>query len=106
METTKDIPDDAPDNDVVRRKRLEALEKLSRRAAAGQFDATFRVYEARKRALREAASDLASWQETSYLLRSPANAERLMAAVTRDQAGHPGVVRTVEELEALANPSL
>ncbi|WBP87223.1 type II toxin-antitoxin system prevent-host-death family antitoxin [Kitasatospora cathayae] len=101
METTKDMADDA----VVRRKRLEALEKLSRRAAAGQFEPTIRVHEACKRALREAASGLASWQEADYLLRSPANAERLTAAVARDGADRPGVARAVEEPEALADPS-
>lgn len=30
--------------------------------------------------------DYAAWQETNYLLRSPANARRLMEAVARDQA--------------------
>lgn len=30
------------------------------------------------------AEDYDSWQETVYLLRSPANAQRLMEAVTRD----------------------
>ncbi|MER7670453.1 type II toxin-antitoxin system prevent-host-death family antitoxin [Kitasatospora sp. NPDC096128] len=48
------------------------------------------------------AEDYDSWQETIYLLRSPANARRLMEAVARDKAGHPGVTRTLEELEALA----
>ncbi|MFF4922277.1 MULTISPECIES: type II toxin-antitoxin system Phd/YefM family antitoxin [unclassified Kitasatospora] len=48
------------------------------------------------------AEDYDSWQETIYLLRSPANAQRLMEAVARDRAGHPGVTRTMEELEALA----
>ncbi|MFE2104256.1 type II toxin-antitoxin system Phd/YefM family antitoxin [Kitasatospora sp. NPDC059463] len=48
------------------------------------------------------AEDYDSWQETIYLLRSPANAQRLMAAVARDRAGDPGVTRTMEELEALA----
>jgi antitoxin YefM len=48
------------------------------------------------------AEDFDSWQETIYLLRSPANARRLMEAVARDRAGHSSVVRTMEELEALA----
>ena len=37
-----------------------------------------------------------------YLLRSPANARRLMEAVARDKAGQAAVVKTMEELEALA----
>ena len=34
-----------------------------------------------------AAEELASLQETAHLLRSPKNAERLLAALTRAQAG-------------------
>ena len=48
------------------------------------------------------ADDFDSWQETIYLLRSPANARRLMEAVARDKAGQGDVVKTVEELQALA----
>jgi antitoxin YefM len=48
------------------------------------------------------SADFDSWQETIYLLRSPANARRLMEAVARDKAGQPVVVTTTEELEALA----
>ena len=48
------------------------------------------------------ADDFDSWQETIYLLRSPANARRLMEAVARDKAGQPSVVKTMEELQALA----
>jgi antitoxin YefM len=48
------------------------------------------------------ADDFDSWQETIYLLRSPANARRLMEAVARDRAGQAGVVKTAEELAALA----
>lgn len=48
------------------------------------------------------AADFDSWQETIYLLRSPANARRLMEAVARDKAGQAAVVKTMEELEALA----
>ncbi|MER7583431.1 type II toxin-antitoxin system prevent-host-death family antitoxin [Kitasatospora sp. NPDC097691] len=47
------------------------------------------------------AEDYDSWQETIHLLRSPANAQRLMAAVARDKAGQAGVSRTMEELESL-----
>jgi antitoxin YefM len=48
------------------------------------------------------AQDFDSWQETIYLLRSPVNARRLMEAVARDKAGQAAVVKTMEELEALA----
>ena len=48
------------------------------------------------------AADFDSWQETIYLLRSPANARRLMEAVARDKSHQPAVVKTVEELQALA----
>jgi antitoxin YefM len=50
-----------------------------------------------------AAADFDSWQETIYLLRSPANARRLMEAVERDKSGGRGtVVKTLEELQDLA----
>ena len=48
------------------------------------------------------AADFDSWQETIYLLRSPANAQRLMEAVARDKAGRADVVKTMEELQTLA----
>jgi antitoxin YefM len=48
------------------------------------------------------AEDYESWQETVYLLRSPANARRLMEAVARDRAGAATIVKTMEELEDLA----
>jgi antitoxin YefM len=48
------------------------------------------------------ASDFDSWQETIYLLRSPANARRLMEAVARDKSGQGDVAKTMEELAALA----
>jgi antitoxin YefM len=48
------------------------------------------------------AEDFDSWQETIYLLRSPANAKRLMDAVARDRAGRSTVAKTVEELQDLA----
>ena len=48
------------------------------------------------------AADFDSWQETIYLLRSPANARRLMEAVARDKSGQADLVKTMEELEALA----
>lgn len=49
------------------------------------------------------AADYDSWQETVYLLRSPENARRLMAAVARDQAAaQPHRTTTIEELRELA----
>jgi antitoxin YefM len=48
------------------------------------------------------AEDYAAWQETIYLLRSPANARRLMEAVARDQAGQPVITKSLEELQELA----
>ena len=49
------------------------------------------------------ASDFDSWQETIYLLRSPANARRLMEALERDKSSGRGiVVKTLEELQDLA----
>lgn len=48
------------------------------------------------------ADDYDSWQETIYLLRSPANARRLMEAVARDRTGGAGIAKTMEELESVA----
>jgi antitoxin YefM len=48
------------------------------------------------------AEDYDSWQETIYLLRSPANARRLMEAIARDKESRPVVAKTMEELEELA----
>jgi antitoxin YefM len=48
------------------------------------------------------ADDFDSWQETIYLLRSPANALRLMEAVSRDKSGRASLAKTMEELRALA----
>jgi antitoxin YefM len=47
------------------------------------------------------AEDFDSWEETVYLLRSPANARRLMEAVARDRAGLAGVAKAMDELKAL-----
>ena len=44
-----------------------------------------------------AASELSSLTETAYLLRSPENAERLLAALARARAGE-GKPMTVEQL--------
>ncbi|MCX4880460.1 MULTISPECIES: type II toxin-antitoxin system Phd/YefM family antitoxin [unclassified Streptomyces] len=48
------------------------------------------------------ADDYDAWQETVYLLRSPANARRLMEAVARDRAGEAGVTKSIDELRDLA----
>lgn len=48
------------------------------------------------------ANDYDSWQETVYLLRSPENARRLMEAVARDKAGHPGSTKSIDELREMA----
>lgn len=48
------------------------------------------------------AEDFDSWRETIYLLRSPANARRLMEAVARDKSREASVTKTMEELRALA----
>lgn len=48
--TKKDTINGALADYVQRLKRLEALEKLSRRAALGEFEPTLRAYTARKRA--------------------------------------------------------
>lgn len=44
-----------------------------------------------------AASDLSSWMETDYLLRSPKNAERLRKAIAQVEAGE-GIAMDVDEL--------
>jgi antitoxin YefM len=48
------------------------------------------------------AADFDSWQETIYLLRSPANARRLMEAIARDKSSQASVAKTMDELRALA----
>jgi antitoxin YefM len=48
------------------------------------------------------ADDFDSWQETIYLLRSPANARRLMEAVARDKSGQASFAKTIGELRDLA----
>lgn len=48
--TKKDTINNALADYVGRLKRLEALEKLSRRAALGEFEPTARAHAARKRA--------------------------------------------------------
>ncbi|MFF4900267.1 type II toxin-antitoxin system Phd/YefM family antitoxin [Streptomyces sp. NPDC001068] len=54
-------------------------------------------------AILMSADDFRSWQETVYLLRSPANAARLMAAVAEDKAADtPLITRPMDELRAMA----
>ncbi|MGV9904263.1 type II toxin-antitoxin system Phd/YefM family antitoxin [Streptomyces sp. NPDC003388] len=54
-------------------------------------------------AILMSADDFRSWQETVYLLRSPANAAHLMAAVAADKAADtPLITRSVQELQDLA----
>lgn len=48
------------------------------------------------------ADDFDAWQETIYLLRSPANARRLREAVARDKEGSATVSVSMEELDGLA----
>jgi antitoxin YefM len=45
------------------------------------------------------AAELASLEETAYLLRSPKNAERLLTALSRSKA-EEGAALTLEELRA------
>ncbi|MFN8634248.1 MAG: type II toxin-antitoxin system prevent-host-death family antitoxin [Chloroflexota bacterium] len=49
-----------------------------------------------------AADELSSLQETAHLLRSPANAARLLAALRRALSGE-GEITTVEDLRAEAD---
>lgn len=51
--TKKDTVNGALADYVKRLKRLEALERLSRRGALGEFEPTARAYAARKRAGEE-----------------------------------------------------
>ncbi|MCL4264011.1 MAG: type II toxin-antitoxin system prevent-host-death family antitoxin [Anaerolineae bacterium] len=44
------------------------------------------------------AAELASLEETAYLLRSPKNAERLLTALSRSRA-EEGIPQTLEELQ-------
>jgi antitoxin YefM len=55
------------------------------------------------RAYLVAADDYESMAETDYLLRSPANAARLLAAAEDLRVGRPLITKTMEELQALAD---
>jgi antitoxin YefM len=55
------------------------------------------------RAYLVAADDYESMEETDYLLRSPANAARLMTAAEQVRQGRTLLTKTMEELQALAD---
>ena len=55
------------------------------------------------RAYLVAADDYESMEETDYLLRSPANATRLMAAADEVRHGRNLLTKTMEELETMAD---
>jgi antitoxin YefM len=55
------------------------------------------------RAYLVAADDFESMEETDYLLRSPANAARLLAAAEEVRKGRTLLTKTMEELEAMAD---
>ena len=55
------------------------------------------------RAYLIAADDYESMAETDYLLRSPANAARLMAAAEEVRSGRNLITKTMEELEGMAD---
>jgi len=55
------------------------------------------------RAYLVAADDYESMAETDYLLRSPANAARLMAAADDVRRGRALITKTMEELQAMAD---
>jgi antitoxin YefM len=55
------------------------------------------------RAYLIAADDYESMAETDYLLRSPANAARLMAAAQEVRSGRNLITKTMDELEDMAD---
>jgi antitoxin YefM len=55
------------------------------------------------RAYLIAADDYESMAETDYLLRSPANAARLMAAAEEVRSGRNLITKTMDELEGMAD---
>jgi antitoxin YefM len=55
------------------------------------------------RAYLVAAEDYESMAETDYLLRSPANATRLLAAADDVRRGRPLISKTIEELKVVAD---
>jgi antitoxin YefM len=55
------------------------------------------------RAYLVAADDYESMEETDYLLRSPANATRLMAAADEVRRGRSLITKTLKELQVMAD---
>lgn len=55
------------------------------------------------RAYLIAADDYESMAETDYLLRSPANAARLMTAAEEVRSGRTLITKTMEELEGMTD---
>lgn len=55
------------------------------------------------RAYLVAADDYESMEETDYLLHSPANAARLMAAAEEVRRGRRLITKTMDELQAMAD---
>ena len=55
------------------------------------------------RAYLIAADDYESMAETDYLLRSPANAARLMTAAEEARSGRNLITKTMEELQGMAD---
>jgi antitoxin YefM len=55
------------------------------------------------RAYLVAADDYESMEETDYLLRSPANATRLMTAADEVRRGRTLITKTIEELQVMAD---
>jgi antitoxin YefM len=55
------------------------------------------------RAYLIAADDYESMEETDYLLRSPANAARLIAAADQVRQGRTLLTKTMDELQAMAD---
>jgi antitoxin YefM len=55
------------------------------------------------RAYLIAADDYESMEETDYLLRSPANAARLIAAADQVRQGRALLTKTMDELQAMAD---
>jgi antitoxin YefM len=49
-----------------------------------------------------AQQDFEAMEETAYLLRSPANAARLLQSIERIGKGENSITRRIEELEAMA----
>lgn len=55
------------------------------------------------RAYLVAADDYESMEETDYLLRSPANATRLMTAADEVRRGRTLITKTMKELQVMAD---